>query len=212
MPVETDEGIILNKYSFSETSIVIHWLTNNSGLISTAARGVFKPKSKYFGKIDLFYYANIEFKKNIKSDLHSLNDIDLISTHDWIRTNITALHQASYCATLIERLVEKDSPIPNIFKNFLTFIESLNKQSASLISLLWFEIKLLTDFGEFPYPKEVSLNELNYIQLLANSNSPQNIEIPKKIINDINRYVLKYLPNNERLLSIRKKATNLIQC
>lgn len=209
MPVDTDEGIILNKYSFSETSMVIHWLTKNNGLISTAARGVFKPKSKFFGKIDLFYYANIEFKKNIKSDLHSLNDVDLIKTHDWIRSNISALHQASYCATLIEKLVEKDTPITNLFYNFLTFVQSLNKQNASLIPLLWFEIKLLSEFGEFPYPKEVNSPEHNYIYLLVNSDSPINIQIPDKVINEINRYVLKYLPYNERLLNLRKKATNL---
>ena len=210
MPVDTDEGIILNKYSFSETSLVIHWLTKNNGLISTAARGVFKPKSKYFGKIDLFYYANIEFKKNTKSDLHSLNDIDLIETHNWIRSNIAALHQASYCAALIEKLVEKDTPITNIFYNFLAFLHSLNKQSVSITPLLWFEIKLLSEFGEFPYPKEVSSTETNYILSLLNSDSPIIIQIPDKVVNEINRYVLKYLPYNERLLSLRRKAISLV--
>lgn len=209
MPVDTDKGIILNKYSFSETSLIIHWLTKNNGLISTAARGVFKLKSKYFGKIDLFYYANIEFKKNTKSDLHSLNDIDLIETHNWIRSNIVALHQVSYCATLIEKLVEKDTPITNLFYNFLTLIQSLNKQNISLIPLFWFEIKLLSEFGEFPYLKEVSSTEPNYILSLLNSDSPINIQIPGRVINEINRYVLKYLPYNERLLSIRRKAINL---
>lgn len=210
MPDEIDEGIILNKYPFSETSLVIHWITKNLGLISTVARGVFRQNSKFSGKIDLFYRANIEFRKSLKSDLHSLKEVDLIETHQWIRENISALHQSSYCAALIENLIEKNTPIPNIFEYFATFLNFLKFKNDSPLPLLWFETKLLIESGELNLPKKIESNPglKSLFNALINSNTPQDLpaDFNKTEIKSLINYNLYNFQFNERLLNLRKKA------
>lgn len=209
MSDEKDEGFVIKKYPFSETSLIIHWLTKNSGLISTIARGVFRQHSKFYGRIDLFYYANIEFKKSQKSDLYSLKEVDLTDACFWIRNNISALHKASYAAILIEKIIPKNSPVPHIFVLFSTFLNYLKTHSDSFAPVLWLETKLLNESGEFQLPEKYKSGDqiINLVNLLLKSDSPESIiNIGIKELNQIAKVNLNSLTLNEQQQNLRRKA------
>ncbi|MGC8742501.1 MAG: DNA repair protein RecO [Verrucomicrobiia bacterium] len=208
MSDEKDEGFVIKKYPFSETSLIIHWLTKNSGLISTIARGVFRQNSKFYGRIDLFYCANIEFKKSQKSDLYSLKEVDLIDACFWIRENISALHKASYAAILIEKIIPKNTPIPHIFALFSTFLNYLKNHSDSFAPVLWLETKLLIESGEFQIPeKHRSGKMIDTINILIKSDSPESIvNLDLKELNQIAKVNLNSLALNEQQQNLRRKA------
>ncbi len=75
--IESTTGIILRTRPFKETSLIVHWLTPNSGRVATIARGARRPKSPFLGKLDLFYEADFSFSRSLHSDLHVLREIGL---------------------------------------------------------------------------------------------------------------------------------------
>ena len=64
---ERASGIILRTRPFTETSLVVEWLTEDAGRISTVAKGARRPKSPFIGKLDLFYEADFSFVRSQKS-------------------------------------------------------------------------------------------------------------------------------------------------
>ena len=92
--IESATGLILRTRSFTETSLIVHWLTPNFGRIATLAKGARRPKSPFLGKLDLFYLADFSFSRSRRSDLHMLREVSLREMHG-------ALRQTSlYCIKL----------------------------------------------------------------------------------------------------------------
>ena len=60
--------------------MIVTWCTIEHGILKTVAKGARRPKSPFFGKIDLFFEAEFEIARSKKSDLHALRDISIINT------------------------------------------------------------------------------------------------------------------------------------
>ena len=147
---EASTGIILRRRPFMETSVVVHWLTPNFGLLHTVAKGAHRPKSAFRGRLDLFYEADITFARSRKSSLHTLHEVALRETHSSLRNDLNHLRRASYAAALIEQTVELESPVPSIFDLLKGFLPSLISSAAALEPLFAFELKLLRELGLQP--------------------------------------------------------------
>ena len=113
---ERATGLILRVYPLTETSLIIHWLTQELGRIATVAKGARRIKSPFRGKLDLFYSAEFTFARSRRSELHNLREISLRETHSALRRDLTILQQASYCAALVEQATEKETPLPEVFE------------------------------------------------------------------------------------------------
>ena len=111
---ERASGIILRTRPFTETSLVVEWLTEDAGRSSTVAKGARRPKSPFIGKLDLFYEADFSFVRSQKSELHTVREVQLRNTHARLREELAWVHQASYFARLIERGTEKETEIPEV--------------------------------------------------------------------------------------------------
>lgn len=206
MPEESDTGLIINRYPYSETSLIVIWLAKKHGLISTAARGVYKQGSPFLGKIDLFYLANFEFRVNPRSDLHTLKDLSIIETFPCLRTNLTALNRASYCAFLIQKLIEKATPVPELFDLFLQLL-SLLVNDNTISPLVQFEIILLSYSGELQPYDRCSNSTKSFIQQLHSSEKIlADANLDNKMIGELHTLILKSLPENEQIIKMRRNA------
>src|ERR1051325_1330213 len=124
---ESSIGIVLRTRPFTETSLIVNWLTPELGRVSTVAKGARRPKSPFRGKLDLFYVADFSFGRSRKSELHNLREVVLRETHSALRENIGWIQQASYCAALVEQTTETETPLPNVFTMTLEFLTQLPK-------------------------------------------------------------------------------------
>ncbi len=57
--MEHARGTIIRLTKLTETSLIVHWLTENDGLIKTVARGARRAKSSFAGRIDLLLLADL---------------------------------------------------------------------------------------------------------------------------------------------------------
>lgn len=143
-------GLILRTRPLTETSLIVHWLTDKYGRIKTVAKGARRSKSLFRGKIDLFYLADFSFSRSLRSELHNLREVVLIETFSALRREVACLQQASYATTLIEQTCEAETPIPEIFDLARAFIGTLQPASPSPLTIFALEIKMLSALGLMP--------------------------------------------------------------
>ena len=147
---ETCQGLVLRMRPLTETSLIIHWFTEELGRLTTVAKGARRMKSPFRGKVDLYYLAEFSFARSRRSDLHTLREVKLIETHEGLRLNLEYLRQAAYCATLLEQNTEPENAMPGLFRAFAAFLRWLPLQPPGPIAVLAWEMKFLGEAGLKP--------------------------------------------------------------
>lgn len=149
--IEQTQGIVLRVIRYSESSLILHWLTEDAGRISTMARGALRSKSEFRGKLDLFHQCQLSFQRSNRSTLHQLREISLTKVFDRIARDMEKVKQATYVAQLISKSTEEDTPTDGLFGLLLNFLEKLNKTpETDLLHILHFEFCLLQILGLEP--------------------------------------------------------------
>ncbi|MCS7338452.1 MAG: DNA repair protein RecO [Verrucomicrobiae bacterium] len=155
--IEAATGLVMRTYPLTDTSLIVHWLTLRQGRLSTAAKGARRPDSPLRGKLDLFYLCDFNFYRSRRSDLHTLKEVALRDAHAPLRTDLTKLQQAAYCAALIEQTTEPDTPLPGMFNLFRGLLRHLVSHAPAQHTVFAFELKLLTELGLKPHPDKLRL-------------------------------------------------------
>jgi DNA repair protein RecO (recombination protein O) len=156
--IETAVGLVLRTRPFTETSLIVHWLTPNLGRVATVAKGAQRPKSPFRGKLDLFYLADFSFNRSRRSELHTLREVSLRETHSSLRKDLGLLQQASYCAALVEQATETETPLNHVFDVMTELLAHLTAQPLAASTIFSFELKLLTELGLKPDFDRTKLN------------------------------------------------------
>lgn len=156
--IEADTGIVIRLRRFSETSLIVNWLTRDSGRVDTLAKGALRPKSLFRGKLDLFYEARFSFLRSRRSGLHTLRETILVEPHAALRRDLGRLRQASYCAALIEQTTEKEAPLEGCYQMLRNILEALARSALPAATLFAFELKLLAELGVKPDLRESRLS------------------------------------------------------
>ena len=145
--METSPAILLRKIKFSETTLIVEWLTEDHGKLKTMAKGARRPKSPFAGKLDLFFEAEIQFVKSRSGDLHTLKEVVLKETHEGLRLNYQRVQLAAYFVELLELTTEADHPTPELFDLMQRALGHLQDKPASKRALLHFESELVRLLG-----------------------------------------------------------------
>jgi DNA repair protein RecO (recombination protein O) len=194
---ERTTGLILRTRPLSETSVIVQWLTADFGRLSTVAKAARRLKSPFHGKLDLFYLAEISFIRSRRSELHILSEISLRATHSALRQELNSLRQAAYCAALIERTTETDTPIPGVFDLFHSLLNWLPTAPPQPRTVFAFELKLLQELGLEPDVTKTHLGPAatQLLQALAESDWPdlQNLKPAQAEIVQVSQFLHAFL-------------------
>ncbi len=147
---ERTTGIILRVRPLTETSMIVQWLTPDLGRLATVAKGARRPKSAFFGKLDLYYQAEFSFSRSRRSELHALREVVLRKTRARLRENLGWLAQAAYFGVLIELATETEAPLPEYFELMDEALDALTEGPPRTELAVAFELKLLRLSGFEP--------------------------------------------------------------
>lgn len=152
MSLEKTEGIVVRKIRWHETSNIVTSYTKDFGKIKLLAKGVFRPKSKLTGSLELFSLVAFVFYKREKTELYTLGSADLLTSFSGISEDIKRYAIASAGMELLDRLITGEESNPRIFKlsvKFLAEVESADEKD--LEPLLWaYALKLSVYLGYGP--------------------------------------------------------------
>lgn len=145
--MENTAAILLRRTKLTETSLILTWLTESHGKIKTVAKGARQPKSRFAGRLDLFYECEIQWSRSRRSELHTLREVALRVAHEGLRADYHLVALAAYFVELVELVTEMDHPVPEIFDLLQRGLQYVNTNSASLRALEHFEAELARLLG-----------------------------------------------------------------
>ncbi len=145
--METTPAILLRRTRFSETSLVISWLTQEHGRLKTLARGALRPKSAFAGGLDLFFECEIAFTRSARSELHPLREAALRNPRDGLRHDYGRVELAAYFVELVELAVEPEHPVPEVFSLLQRALGYMETHAPERRVLLHFENELARALG-----------------------------------------------------------------
>lgn len=155
MNAERTPGIVLRVRPLTETSLIVHWLTEHCGRLATVAKGARRPRSPFRGKLDLFYEAELSFQRSRRSDLHLLREVVVRDLHPALRTDLARLRAAAYAVQLLELATEPEAPVPELYALLRDLLHADAVPPAPLV--LAFEWRLLGLLGLQPDPTRTRL-------------------------------------------------------
>lgn len=145
--MDTTSALLLRKTKLSDTSLILTWLTLAHGKMKTVAKGARQPRSRFAGRLDLFFECDITIARSRKSELHTLRDADLIEPHEGLRRDYDRVALAAYFVELIELVTEPEHAVADLYDLLRRALRHLNDQAASLRALEHFERELVRLLG-----------------------------------------------------------------
>ena len=99
-------------------------------------------EERFRGKLDLFFEAEIQFKRSRKSSLHTLTEAVLHNPFGGIRENYLRTQTASYFVELVEISTAPEHPAPELFRLLQRAFGFLDTHDATRRAVQHFETEL----------------------------------------------------------------------
>ena len=152
-------GTIIGKTKLSETSLIVKWCTETSGIIQTVAKGARKPKSPFAGQLDLFYQCDIEVFPARKGDLHTLKELVVLNSRHGLQSSYWQTLAAAYFVKLISKIVEPQTPIPELNDLLNRGLDYLCENEVDLKAIQHFE-RQAVEFMGINTPGQLAIDSL----------------------------------------------------
>ena len=111
------------------------------------AKGALQSRSKFAGRLDLFFECEIQFSRSRKSELHALREVELHDPFDGLRLNYSRVALASYFVELIELVTEPEHAVAELFDLLRRAQRYLSSHTADLRALEHYENELAKLIG-----------------------------------------------------------------
>lgn len=140
-------AILIRLTRLTDTSLIVHWFTEDHGLVKTVAKGARRPNSPFAGMLDLFFSGEISFVRARHGELHSLREVAIRDWREGLRRDYSAILLAGYCCQLLELAVEPEHPEPALFDLLRRALDHVASEPPSLRAMRHFESELARLLG-----------------------------------------------------------------
>ncbi len=151
MSIHKTEAIVLNRYDFRETSLIVNFYTRDFGKISGLLKGVRQDPAKFASTIQLFSSNDIVFYRKTNTALHLVSQCDIRDNFDSLRQNMVKIGMASMMMELVSALMPVEDKNEDVFDLVLSSINELQLSSQPDKIMMIFKIKMLTLSGFKPH-------------------------------------------------------------
>lgn len=151
MAIQKTEAIVLNRYDFRETSLIVNFYTRGFGKVSGLLKGIRKEPGKFASTMEPFSYNDIIFYKSSRSSLHLVSQCDIKDNFDGIRSNILKTAVSSGMLELLYIVCPAEDVNEDIFNLSLVCFKELEKSRDAEKLMMIFKIKILALSGFKPH-------------------------------------------------------------
>lgn len=144
------DAIALIKNRFSETSLIVTWLTATQGKIKTSARGALRTSGPLSGRVDLFHETRIIWTPARRGDIHSLREADIQNAFQPAAPAHTTLLAAGYFTSLVDITSQPADAAPLIHDLLKRGLGYLRTKPPTRRVIRHFEKELAKCLGIFP--------------------------------------------------------------
>ncbi len=169
------QAIILRLFRFSESTLIVHALTDELGMISIIAKGALRAKSPFAGRLDLFHECDVTVSRGRNSEMLTLREVALLKTHSNFSKNYELLSGVSKNVRFMQRFLESAVPVPDIFglfREYLVALDNLNRDRK--VCHLAFKVRFLALQGVLPNFSQMPIRQTLMDDILSLLNNPFN--------------------------------------
>lgn len=145
--VQSTRATIIRLTRLTDSSLIVHWFSEDQGLIKTVAKGARRPKSPFSGQLDLFFEGEIAFQRGRRGDLHALREVSIRHWREGLRRNYLTTLFAAYCCQLLESAMEPEHPEPGIHHLLGRALDHAERVEPGMRSLLHYEREMARLLG-----------------------------------------------------------------
>lgn len=145
--MQSTRAILIRLTRLSDTSLIVHWFTEEYGLVKTVAKGARRPKSPFAGQLDLFFGGEITIQSARRGELHILRETSIRQWREGLRKNYNSTLLAAYCCQLLEIAVELEHPDSALHDLLVRALDHIEATEPSLRALRHFERELARLLG-----------------------------------------------------------------
>ncbi len=151
MSIHKTEVLVLNKWDFRETSLIVNFYSRDFGKMSGILKGIKKEPAKFASTLELFSHNEIVFYKKINSALHLVSQCDIKDNFTMIRSSISKIGVASLMMELIDKIMPQEDKNEEIFDLATTCLRELALTDNPDKIMTIFKIKMLAFSGFKPH-------------------------------------------------------------
>lgn len=148
--MESGRGTIIRLTKLTDSSLIVHWMTGEVGLIKTVARGARRAKSAFAGRLDLFVDADFEWQRSRGGELHHLREVSVRDYRTGLRGRYRDAVVAGYFGQLLELVLEPDHAEPGMFDLLARGLGYLTREGADRRALFHYEREVARLLGLGP--------------------------------------------------------------
>ena len=150
MSLRKTEAIVLRSRHLGETSKILTLFTERFGKLGVVAKGARRPKSRFGASLDLFTHSSVVLFLKENRDLGLVTESTLVEGFYGLREDVRRLGQASAVVELVDRMVLRDEPSPELFDLLRGGFRALEKQARSTLLLSALMLKIVSLLGFRP--------------------------------------------------------------
>jgi len=151
MPIHKTQAIVINKFDFRETSLIVNFYTKDHGKISGVLKGIRKDPKKFASTLEPFSHNEIVFYRSRNSSLHLVSQADVVNNFMGIRANMMKMGLGGVLTELIHSIMPQEDINEEIFDLTLATLKELETAFDSDKILMIYKIKLLALSGFKPH-------------------------------------------------------------
>lgn len=123
-------AVVLRRWPFSESSLVVHCLTPDLGLVPMLAKGVHKIKSGHLGVLDTFALVELSYGSHADREMHTLYRAELVDRFSALSQDVEHLAAAGLLGELAELAAPLGLPSQQVF---VDLVESYQELAAGTV-------------------------------------------------------------------------------
>ncbi|MFT4709466.1 MAG: DNA repair protein RecO (recombination protein O) [Bacteroidia bacterium] len=151
MPRITDKALVLRRFPFGETSLIMHVLTENHGRVHLVARGAFRAKSPLCGLLDFFDTLELDWTQSQRSTMGEVRSGRLTTRRRSLTKDLTRYRTALAALELASAAAREGLPDPGLYHRLEACFDQLGDPKRDpALELLAFDLDLLVGLGIAP--------------------------------------------------------------
>lgn len=145
-----DRALIVRRFAYGESSLVVHALTREHGRVHLLAKGAYRLRSRLFGVLDLFDTLELAWSERPAVELSNLEEADLLERRHRIAHGLESYRCALTVLELAGLAAPERAACRELFELARASLDELSGTRPPLLALVEFELALLHNLGLAP--------------------------------------------------------------
>ena len=151
MGLHTANAIVLRRYLYRETSVIVSCLTDRYGKLKGLVKGLRTHPNRHRSAMEPLTINRIVFYDTHTSQLHLISQCDLLSPMRQLQRNLETMQAAALCVELVDTVVPLEEPHPPLYQLLRETLERLTVPGADRCGVeVHFMLRLLRLAGFQP--------------------------------------------------------------